>query len=128
MSSNQEQSTKRRKVQIGRITLSHLNSRNTQTPHVHTNTVFHTLDQFRSHPVGRTHHRSTLGDIFSELSTITKISELNITLEIDQHIVTLDVTVNTISLMDCQQRLEHLLANTGNLRFTNLTNRNHLSQ
>lgn len=70
---DQIQSSKRRFVQIRRLSLDHFNGHDTQTPDINLSSVLLPADNFRSHPVRCSNHGIPLVLGVIDLGTETKV-------------------------------------------------------
>ena len=117
-------------MEVGRLSLHHLNGGNSQRPDIHFVGVASPADQLRSHPEGRPHHTlSSLllhsADPHSPYRAIqshreAEIGQLHLALPVDQDVVALDIyaspavafttSMNAVVGMQGLQRAQNALA------------------
>lgn len=71
--SNRDAYPERVFIEVGGLTLHHLDGHNAKGPDVHFGAVSFAGHHFRSHPVGRTHHGAPFALLRSDLSTEAKV-------------------------------------------------------
>ena len=103
-------------VEVGRLRLDHFNRHDTKRPNVDLWAVFLLFDNLRCHPIRRSNHGGSLRFGFGEFGTETEIScaalvadtcwtqkilltDLDVAASIEEDIVTLDVTMDDVLLM-----------------------------
>jgi hypothetical protein len=97
--SNQVQRFEWLLVEIRWLRLDHLNCHDSERPDIDLRAIFLLLYDFWSHPVWCTDHGGTLGLGLSKLGAETKISDLDVSSCIQKYIVTLDITMDDVLLM-----------------------------
>ena len=71
---DQEKSFERLFIEVRRLGLNHLDSHDTERPHVNFAAIFLLLDDFGGHPVRSSDHGGALGLLISELGAESEIS------------------------------------------------------
>lgn len=101
-------------IDIGRIAVSELHSENTHTPNVDTCLVPSlSLDQFRSHPADSSNLARSGISLLSQLGGISEICKLHLAFNIDKDVVTLDVSVDYMSLVKIVETQKGLAKHIG---------------
>lgn len=136
MRRNQIERPQRVLVQVGRLTLDHLDRHDAERPDVdlcrlilvslaggslcvivtaYLWSVLLPVDDFRGHPVRRAHHRGSFRLLGGDLRAEAKVGQLDAAVQPKQDVVTLDVPMDDLVAVEELQRLQHLATNRGDL-------------
>lgn len=93
---DEQQRTQRRLVQVWRLSLSHLNGRDSQAPHVYLCVIFQASDELRRHPIRRSYDGAPLVLLLRQAYCKAEVGNLHRAVEAHQDIVRLDVAVQAV--------------------------------
>ena len=93
-----------RLADVRRVAVCELHREDSETPNVDFSVVApFALDQLWSHPADCSHLARSCISLLSELSGVAKVSQFDLALLIDKDVVTLDVSVDNVPLVQVLQ-------------------------
>lgn len=110
-----EQSSQRRLLEKRRLAFRHLDERDAQRPNIHLRVVLVPLDELGRHPVGRADDRRALRLLTREVDGEPEISQFDFSVEVDQDVVALDVSVQPVLPVQEGEAHKHALAHIGHV-------------
>jgi hypothetical protein len=113
-------------VQVRRLVLDHFNGHDAQRPDIYLGVIFLLLDHFRGHlqkkkkkkkcerrvcvregrifyPIRRAHHGRPFPFLIGQFCTKAKITDLDMSLKVEQDIVRLDITMDDVLSMQMME-------------------------
>ena len=102
-------------VRIWSVAFSKLNSSDTERPNVRFGIVVRLRKDLRTHPIGASDERLSLGMGMHIFSRYSEICEFGVALVIQQYISSLDIPMDDLPRMQVIQPFEDSLQNRGDL-------------
>ena len=101
-------------VDVGRLSIGELKSENAKAPDVDLAVVLVLApNQLGRHPADSTHLAHAFHSLLGELGCVTEVSQLQVTLLVDEDVVRLDVSVDDVPLVEVVQSFQCLVEDVG---------------
>ena len=107
---DQEKSFQRLFIEIRRLGLNHLDSHDTERPHVNFAAIFLLLDDFGGHPVGRPDHGGALVALFGQFGAEAEVGDFDGAAGGEKDVVGFDVAVDDVLAVQVHEAFACLFA------------------